>query len=132
MTPDDAEPTNVDIAELARANDDFRRVVMTGVNMQIVVMTLAPGEEIGMETHPDIDQVLLFVDGDGESILDGQSRAVSAGDLSFVSAGTVHNFINTGDRPLRIVTAYAPPEHAPDTVHATKAEADEDEHDHDH
>ena len=126
------EPTDseVDIVELARTSDDFRREVMTGPQMQIVVMTIPPGEEIGEETHPGIDQVLWFVDGEGESVLDGQRSSVAPGRMVFVRAGTLHNFINTGDRPLRLITAYAPPEHEPGTVHATKAEADADEHDH--
>ncbi len=120
----------VDVVALARQSDDFRRVVITGDKIQVVVMTIQPGEEIGAETHEGHDQVLFFVDGEGEAVLDGESSTVSAGDLSFVHAGVHHNFINTGSEPLRIVTAYAPPEHDPGTVHADKAEADaaEDEH----
>lgn len=120
----DAGVSDVDIIRLARRSDDFRREVMTGPNMQIVVMTIPPGGEIGEETHPDTDQVLFFVDGDGEAVLDGRPSRVSAGHLVFVRAGTLHNFVNTGDEALRIATAYAPPEHEPGTVHATKAEAD--------
>ena len=114
----------VDVIALARQSDDFRRVVITGDNMQIVVMTIQPGEEIGAETHEGHDQVLFFVDGEGEAVLDGIHTQVGPGDLSFVHAGVHHNFINTGSEPLRIVTAYAPPEHEPGTVHADKAEAD--------
>ena len=120
----------VDVIALARQSDDFRKVVITGDKMQVVVMTIQPGEEIGAETHEGHDQVLLFVDGEGEAVLDGVTSTVSAGDLSFVHAGVHHNFINTGSEPLRIVTAYAPPEHEPGTVHADKAEADAAEHDH--
>ena len=120
----------VDVIALARESDDFRRVVITGDKMQVVVMTIQPGEEIGAETHEGHDQVLLFVDGEGEAVLDGVTSTVSAGDLSFVHAGVHHNFINTGSEPLRIVTAYAPPEHEAGTVHADKAEADAAEHDH--
>lgn len=122
--------TDIDVVDLARRNDDFRRVVMTGPQMQIVVMTIPPGGEIGEETHPDTDQMLYFIDGEGESVLEGKRSPATAGHLVFVRAGTLHNFVNTGDRPLRLVTAYAPPEHPHDTVHATKAEADADEHDH--
>jgi mannose-6-phosphate isomerase-like protein (cupin superfamily) len=121
---------DVDLIRLARDNEHFRREVMTGPNMQVVVMTIPPGGEIGEEVHPDTDQILLFVDGDGESVLDGRRSAVSAGHLVFVRAGTRHNFLNTGQTPLRIATAYAPPEHAPGTVHRTKEEADAAEHDH--
>lgn len=120
----------VDVIALARESEDFRRVVITGREMQVVVMTLQPGEEIGAETHEGHDQILLFVDGEGEAVLDGDSSTVSAGDLSFVHAGVHHNFINTGDQPLRIITAYAPPEHPAGTVHAGKAEADAAEDDH--
>ena len=120
----------VDVVALARESDDFRRVVITGKEMQVVVMTIPPGEEIGAETHEGHDQILLFVDGQGEAVLDGVSSTVSAGDLSFVHAGVHHNFINTGDQPLRIITAYAPPEHPEGTVHEDKAKADAAEHDH--
>jgi mannose-6-phosphate isomerase-like protein (cupin superfamily) len=124
MSEKATERDEVDILALARDSDDFRRVVTTGEHMQIVVMTLAVGEEIGAETHADHDQVLFFVDGEGEADLDGQRSTMGPGDLAFVHAGVHHNFINNGDQPLRIVTAYAPPEHAPGTVHATKAEAE--------
>jgi mannose-6-phosphate isomerase-like protein (cupin superfamily) len=119
----------LDILRQARDNDDFRRVLITGDNMQIVVMTIPPGGEIGAETHPDTDQVLFFVDGEAESVLDGERTPVGAGHLVFVRAGTKHNFLNIGQTPLRVATAYAPPEHEHGTVHATKAEADE-AHDH--
>jgi mannose-6-phosphate isomerase-like protein (cupin superfamily) len=122
--------SDVDIMDLARRSDVFRREVVTGRNMQIVVMTIQPGEEIGEEVHEGIDQVLLFVDGEGESILEGRRAPVRAGHLTFVPGGTLHNFVNTGDVPLRLVTAYAPPEHAPGTVHADKAEADAAEEHH--
>lgn len=120
----DVNRDEVDILALARDSDDFRRVVTTGEHMQVVVMTIPPGEEIGAETHEGHDQVLFFVDGHGEAILDGEPSNIAAGDLVFVHAGVHHNFINTGDRSLRLVTAYAPPEHAPGTVHATKDEAE--------
>jgi len=120
--------SDLDIIEQARANDDFRRVLITGSNMQIVVMTIPPGGEIGAETHPETDQVLFFVDGEGESVLDGERTPVTPGHLVFVRAGIHHNFINTGDTPLRVATAYAPPEHEHGTVHATKDEADAEHH----
>ena len=121
---EDANRDEVDILALARDSDDFRRVVTTGEHMQVVVMTIPPGEEIGAETHEGHDQVLFFVDGHGEAILDSEPSDIRAGDLVFVHAGVHHNFVNTGDKPLRLVTAYAPPEHAPGTVHATKDEAE--------
>lgn len=109
--------------ELARQNDLFRRVLETGEHAQLVVMTLQPGEEIGEETHEG-DQILFFVDGEGDAILDGQSSPVRPGDYVFVPAGMLHNFVNTGSEPLRLLTTYAPPEHPDGTVHRTKAEAD--------
>lgn len=115
---------NVDIRDAAETNDHFRQVVVTGQQMQVVVMTLQPGGEIGAETHPDTDQVLYFVEGSGEAVLDGERSAVEPGRLVFVHAGVLHNFVNTGTTPLRLITAYAPPEHAAGTVHATKQEAD--------
>jgi mannose-6-phosphate isomerase-like protein (cupin superfamily) len=108
---------------LARENEYFRRVLETGEHAQLVVMTIQPGEEIGEETHQG-DQILFFVDGEGEAILEGESSPVSSGDYVFVGAGTLHNFVNTGSEPLRLLTTYAPPEHPHGTVHQTKAEAD--------
>ena len=116
--------SQVDIVRAARDNDAFRRVVLTGEYEQVVVMTIPPGGEIGEEVHGDTDQVLAFIDGNGEAHLDGQTSQFGANDLVFVRAGTRHNFVNTGTEPLRLVTIYAPPHHAPDTVHQTKAEAD--------
>ena len=113
-----------DILDLARSSDDFRREIATGPHEQVVVMTIRPGEEIGEEVHEHGDQVLLFVEGDGEAVVAGETRPVGEGQLVLVPAGTLHNFRATGDRPLRLVTVYAPPEHEPGTVHRTKAEAD--------
>lgn len=118
----------LDLVTAARTNDDFRRVLVTGQHMQVVVMTIPPDGEIGAETHPDTDQVLFIVDGAAQAVLDGQATVMEAGHLVFVRAGTHHNIINTGDAPLRIATAYAPPEHAHGTVHRTRSEADAEEH----
>jgi mannose-6-phosphate isomerase-like protein (cupin superfamily) len=118
----------VDIVAAARSNDAFRREVVTGDHEQVVVMTIPPGGEIGEEVHDSTDQVLVFVDGQGEAQLDGRSSEIGTNDLVFVRAGTRHNFINRGDGPLRLITIYAPPEHEPGTVHQTKAEADAAEH----
>ncbi|HET7855583.1 MAG TPA: cupin domain-containing protein [Gaiellaceae bacterium] len=109
--------------EVARQNDYFRQTIATGEHSQIVVMTIPPAEEIGEETH-DGDQILLFVEGEGEAVLEDETSPVRGGDLVFVPAGTKHNFVNTGSAPLRLVTVYAPPEHPDGTVHRTKAEAD--------
>ena len=122
------EANVVDIVGAAASNQAFRRVVMTGKHEQVVVMTLPAGGEIGEETHPDTDQVLLFVDGRGEARLDDTVTTIGPNDLVFVRAGVRHNFVNTGNGPMRLVTIYAPPEHEPGTVHRTRAEADAAEH----
>lgn len=116
--------SRVDIIEGARTNDAFRREVFTGKHQQVVVMTIPPGGEIGEEVHPDTDQVLVFVDGEGEARLESVTSPVRANDLVFVRAGTRHNFVNTGPQQLRLITMYAPPQHAPGTVHQTKEDAD--------
>ncbi len=116
------------IQRLARDNDDFRREVMTGPHSQVVLMSVAVGSEIGEEVHEDVDQVLVFVDGIGEAVLEGDSSAVEPGDLVFVPAGTRHNFVNRGDTALKLYTVYSPPEHEAGTVHHTKEEADAAEH----
>jgi mannose-6-phosphate isomerase-like protein (cupin superfamily) len=117
-------PVDIDIVQLARDNDAFRREVATAEHSQVVVMTIPTGEEIGEEVHEGTDQLLVFIDGQGDAVLDGQTTKVTPNDLVLVPARTRHNFINTGEVPLRLVTVYAPPEHPPGTVHQTKAEAD--------
>lgn len=119
---------NEDIAEKARHNPYFREVLATGEHSQIVVMCIPIGGEIGEEVHEGVDQVLTFIDGYGEAILDGVPSPVEPGRLVLVPAGTRHNFVNTGQTSLRLYTVYAPPEHAPGTIHKTKAEADAAEH----
>jgi mannose-6-phosphate isomerase-like protein (cupin superfamily) len=118
-----------DVLAAARDNEAFRRVVSTSPHVQVVLMTLQPGEEIGEEVHQGNDQVLLAVGGSGESVLEGAKRPFSTGYLVVVPAGTRHNFINTGSQPLRLVTIYGPPDHRPGTVHETKAQAEADERD---
>ena len=120
----------LDLDALARGNDDFRREVRTAERSQLVLMTIPPGGEIGDEVHEGIDQLLVFVDGEAEAILDGESSTVHAGQAVLVPGGTRHNFRNTGGGPLRLWTVYAPPEHPAGTVHRTKADADAAEHEH--
>lgn len=119
-----------DIVQLARENDLFRREVTTSKFSQVVLMSIDPGDEIGEETHDDVDQVLVFVEGQGEAVLEGLSKPVVPNELVFVPAGTLHNFINTGSSPLKLYTVYSPPEHEPGTIHHTKAEADAYEAEH--
>lgn len=115
---------NEDIIERAAQNRHFRDVLSTGSHSQVVVMCIPVGEEIGEETHDDVDQILVFTAGDGEAILNGERSPVAAGRLVHVPAGTRHNFVNVGPDVLRLYTIYAPPEHAPGTVHHTRADAD--------
>jgi mannose-6-phosphate isomerase-like protein (cupin superfamily) len=114
------------VAELARTNTDFRRVLFTGEHTQLVVMSVPPGGEIGEEVHEDIDQVLSFVSGTGEAVLDDLTTAVAPGSVVVVPAGTKHNFRTTGEEAMQLFTVYGPPDHPPGTVHRTKAEADAD------
>jgi mannose-6-phosphate isomerase-like protein (cupin superfamily) len=119
-----SEEPSVDILGVARSNQDFRRVIDTGEHSQLVAMTIPAGGEIGEEVHPHVDQILIFLEGRGEAVLEGRPSPIEPNDLVFVKAGTRHNFVNTGDGPLRLITVYAPPEHPPGTVHRTKEEAD--------
>lgn len=114
-----------DILKTARANDFFRHVLDSAQHTQVVVMSIPPGGEIGMETHPDNDQVLLLIAGQGKVILNGEEAPYETGDVVLVRAGTQHNFINTGTEPLKIITTYSPPHHPAGTIHKTKAEADQ-------
>jgi len=115
---------NEDIVKRARANTYFREVLATGPHSQVVVMSIPPGGDIGSEVHEDVDQVLVFVQGVGEAILDGHRSAVAPDRLVQVPAGTRHNFVNTGKEDMRLYTIYAPPEHKPGTIHKTKADAE--------
>ena len=120
---------NIDIVAATEANSFFRRVLATGPNAQIVVMSIPPGGEIGEEVHEHVDQVLAFVAGEGVAILEGQESAVGPDRLVHVPAGLRHNVVNRGAVDLRLYTVYAPPQHAQGTMHRTKAEADADEAD---
>ncbi len=111
------------------ANDDFRRVLYTGHHLQLVLMTLQPGDEIGSEIHDDRDQFFRVEEGEGAIDIDGVANAVSDDFAVIVPAGARHNVRNTGDRPLRLYTIYGPPEHLDGIVQATKAEADARHHD---
>lgn len=121
-----------DVLRLARENENFRQVLYTTERSQLVLMSLKPGEEIGEEVHVGIDQVLAFAGGEGTAILEGRRSPVSNGTVVVVPGGTRHNFVNTGNASLKIVTVYTPPEHPDGTVHRTKEEADEYEQEHHH
>ncbi len=114
---------NQPIRKLAKSNTDFRRVVATGPHAQVVLMCLQPGDDIGEEVHADTDQLFLVVKGKGEAVLDGSAQPLCKGALLLVPAGIRHNLRNNGDKRLRLVTIYAPPQHAVGTVHPTRADA---------
>jgi mannose-6-phosphate isomerase-like protein (cupin superfamily) len=102
--------------KLAKENDAFRRVVETGKYAQLVVMSLAEGENIGEETHAKTDQIFYFVDGRAEVVTNGKAEKVDKNEVVFIPAGTLHDIRNIGDEPLKLFTVYAPPEHAPGLV----------------
>lgn len=116
--------TTIPIVRLAKENDDFRKVIWTGEQCQLVLMAIPEGEEIGGEVHEGHDQLLYFVDGEGLARIGEREEAVKAGDVSIVPSGTWHNFKNTGSGMLRLYTTYSPPEHEPGTEHESKADAD--------
>ena len=116
-----------DIEALTEGNTDFRRVLYTGKHLQLVLMALKPGEEIGEEVHEDHDQFFRIEGGSGEVLIDGTRTAIKADDAVIVPAGARHNVINTGDAPLTLYTLYGPPEHRDGVVHETKPEAERDD-----
>ncbi|MCR5880905.1 cupin domain-containing protein [Phenylobacterium sp. J367] len=115
------------IERLTVENDDFRRVLYTGHNLQLVLMTLQPGEEIGSEVHDDRDQFFRVEEGKGRVFIDDKPTDISDDDAVIVPQGAKHNIVNTGDAPLRLYTIYGPPEHRDGVVRKTKQEADEKE-----
>lgn len=102
----------------------FRKVLHTGLYSQLVAMEVPVGGEIGDEVHT-VDQILLFTSGKGKATVAGKDQEVNASDVVVVPAGTQHQFINIGDKPLELITVYSPAEHDPRTVHKTKEEGDE-------
>ena len=117
-----------DIEKLTEENQDFRRVLYTGKHLQLVLMTLQPGEEIGEEVHEDRDQFFRIEEGSGVIDIDGVENPVEDDIAVIVPAGARHNVRNTGEEPLQLYTIYAPPEHKDGVVQSTKAEADARHH----
>jgi mannose-6-phosphate isomerase-like protein (cupin superfamily) len=111
------------IEELTEDNPDFRRVLYTAKRIQLVLMALRPGEDIGEEVHHDRDQFFRVETGKGEIWIDGVMTKVEDDMAMIVPAGARHNVKNTGGKPLKLYTLYAPPEHIDGTVHATKSDA---------
>jgi mannose-6-phosphate isomerase-like protein (cupin superfamily) len=113
-----------DIEDLTKGNKDFRRVLYTGKHLQLVLMALKPGEEIGEEVHADHDQFFRIETGKGEVWIDGRRTKISSDDAIVVPAGARHNVVNTGDKPLQLYTIYGPPDHKDGVVRKTKGEAE--------
>lgn len=115
----------IDIEQKTLENENFREVLFTAPHSQLVVMTLQPGEEIGLETHDDIDQFIRVEAGTGKAILNGEEKALADGTAVVIPAGTEHNVVNISQtEPLKLYTIYSPPEHPDGTLNKTKAEAD--------
>lgn len=114
--------TNIEEATLD--NNNFRKVLFTAPHSQLVLMSLLPSEEIGMEVHPEIDQFFRFEAGEGKAVLNGEESSLKDGDVVIVPAGTNHNIINTSPtNPLKLYTVYSPANHPDGTIHKTRAEA---------
>lgn len=112
------------IEELAEENTDFRRVLYSGAKLQLVLMSIDPGSEIGGESHSDTDQFFRIEDGKGRAVIDGVKHKLGPGDGIVVPAGAYHNVICTGHEPLKLYTIYGPAHHQDQLVQKTKAEAD--------
>lgn len=113
-----------DIEDLTEQNSAFRRVLYTGKHLQLVLMALKPGEEIGEEVHADHDQFFRVEKGKGEVVIDGRVHHIEDDDAVIVPAGARHNVINTGEKPMKLYTIYGPPDHREGVVHLTKADAE--------
>lgn len=119
------------IEKLTEENTNFRHVLFTSKNQQMVVMTLQPNEDIGEEVHPAVDQFLRIESGQGKVIMHGEETVIAAGSAIIVPAGTKHNVINTSQtQPMKLYTVYSPPNHPDGKIHTTKAEALADTTDH--
>lgn len=121
----------VEIEEKTQSNENFREVLFTAPHSQFVVMSLLPGEDIGMEVHENVDQFIRIEKGEGKVILNGEEQPISDGTAIVIPAGTEHNVINTSqDEKLKLYTIYSPPNHKDKTIHKTKEEALADTEDH--
>jgi mannose-6-phosphate isomerase-like protein (cupin superfamily) len=119
------------IEEQTLANNYFRQVIYTGQHAQLVVMSLLPNEDIGMEVHKTTDQFLRIEKGEGKVIMNGEESLIKDGSAIVVPAGTQHNVINTSSvNPLKLYTVYSPPHHKDGTIHKTKQDAQADTQDH--
>lgn len=113
-------------------NDNFRKVLFTGKHMQLVVMSLKPGEDIGEEIHEHVDQFFRVEEGEAKVIIDGEEELLKEEMVTIVPAGSKHNVVNVGDVDLKLYTIYSPPNHPEGTVHKTREEAMKYEEEHHH
>lgn len=114
--------TNIEKA--AEENQNFRQVLFTAPHSQLVVMSLKPNENIGMETHPEVDQFIRIEEGEGKAILNGEEHRLESDSAVVIPAGTEHDIVNTSsEEELKLYTIYSPPEHPDKTIHRTKEEA---------
>ena len=134
MSDQGPNPFVIDIETATRENTTYRTALWTGGSLQLTVMSIPPGEDIGLEVHPDRDQFLRIEAGRGRVRMGPGpedvtfEREVSDDDVVLVPAGYWHDITNTGQEDLKLYSLYAPPEHPHGTIHATKADADADEH----
>ncbi len=119
----------INIEKESIENNNFRKVLYTAKNSQLVIMSLKPGEEIGMEIH-QLDQFIRVESGKGKTILNGLEHEIEDGYAVIVPAGVEHNIINTSDGEMKLYTVYSPPNHRDGVVHKTKADASADEEEH--
>jgi len=115
----------INIEEKSLQNSYFREVLFTTDKSQLVVMALKPGEDIGMEVHPEHDQFIRIEAGIGKAVMHGEEHEISDGSAIVIPAGAQHNIINTSEVIMKLYTVYTPPEHKPGTTHKTKNEAKE-------
>ncbi len=114
------------IEKETKENDNFRKVIYTAKNSQLVVMSIQPGDEIGEEIH-DLDQFIRIEEGKGKAVLGDNEEEVEDDYAVIIPAGVKHNVVNTGDKPLKLYSIYSPPEHRDGVIHKTRAEAMDDE-----
>lgn len=129
-----SNPLAINISLATKINNTFRTALWTGEYLQATLMSIKPGEDIGLELHDDFDQFIRIETGNGIIMMGNNKdkldyrKNVYDGFGIFIPAGTWHNLVNTGNRPLKLYSIYAPPHHPKGTVHRTKAEAEEAEH----
>lgn len=121
---------HIDLEKRTLENENYREVLFTTPRSQLVLMSLLPGEDIGLETHDEHDQFIRVEAGTGKALLDGAEYTLVDGSAIVIPAGTEHNVINIGEEPLKLYTIYTPPEHPDGTIHKDKAEADAYEAEH--